>query len=92
MGNIAHVIFLTNDISYSKSLSRALPDRVFRQIALGDITPEVAKKFVLTHLDSDQNDTPGNDVKLTAGQRQYDISELDDCIEVLGKSTYTSFT
>ena len=92
MGNIAHVIFLTNDISYSKSLSRALPDRVFRQIALGDITPEVAKKFVLTHLDSDQNDTPGNDIKLTAGQRQYDISELDDCIEVLGKSTYTSFT
>lgn len=42
--NIAHVIFLTNDISYSKSLGRALPDRVFRQIALGDITPEVAKK------------------------------------------------
>jgi hypothetical protein len=34
--NVAHVIFLTNDISYSKSLSKALPDRVFRQIALGD--------------------------------------------------------
>lgn len=34
--NIAHVIFLTNDISYSKSLSKALPDRVFRQIALGE--------------------------------------------------------
>lgn len=34
--NIAHVIFLTNDISYSKSLTKALPDRVFRQIALGD--------------------------------------------------------
>ncbi len=31
--NVAHVIFLTNDISYSKSLSKALPDRVFRQIA-----------------------------------------------------------
>ena len=34
--NVAHVIFLTNDLSYSKSLSKALPDRVFRQIALGD--------------------------------------------------------
>ena len=34
--NVAHVIFLTNDISYSKSLSKALPDRVFRQISLGD--------------------------------------------------------
>lgn len=42
--NIAHVIFLTNDISYSKSLGKALPDRVFRQVALGDITPESAKK------------------------------------------------
>ena len=62
--NIAHVIFLTNDISYSKSLSRALPDRVFRQIALGDITPSVAKKFVITHLDSDQNDLPGNAVSI----------------------------
>jgi hypothetical protein len=83
--NIAHVIFLTNDISYSKSLSRALPDRVFRQIALGDITPEVAKKFVTTHLDSDQKDISGNAVKLTATQKDYDIDELDECIEVLGK-------
>ena len=86
MGNIAHVIFLTNDISYSKSLSKALPDRVFRQIALGDITPSVAKKFVLTHLDSEQNDGAGNTVKLTADQRAYDLGELDECIEVLGKS------
>lgn len=55
--NIAHVIFLTNNISYSKSLSRALPDRVFRQIALGDITPAAAKRFVITHLDSEEDPT-----------------------------------
>lgn len=81
--NIAHIIFLTNDISYSKSLSKALPDRVFRQIALGDITPQVAKKFVITHLDS-QDDPSGGTRKLSADQRREDLSELDGCIETLG--------
>ena len=82
--NISHVIFLTNDISYSKSLSKALPDRVFRQISLGDITSAVAKKFVITHLDSDQSNMPGDSVKLSATQRERDLSELDECIDVLG--------
>ncbi|KAI6710519.1 hypothetical protein JHW43_006960 [Diplocarpon mali] len=82
--NIAHVIFLTNDISYSKSLSKALPDRVFRQLALGDITPEVAKRFVVTHLDSDQNDPSGNSVKLTPSQRYHDLDELDEAIAAVG--------
>lgn len=81
--NIAHVIFLTNDVSYSKSLGKALPDRVFRQISLGDITPEVAKKFVITHLDSEE-DPSGGVKKLTAAQRREDLSELDECIETLG--------
>jgi hypothetical protein len=82
--NIAHVIFLTNDISYSKSLSKALPDRVFRQISLGDITPAVAKKFVITHLESEQTDATGKEIKLTASQRYRDLDELDECIETLG--------
>lgn len=81
--NIAHIIFLTNEVSYSKSLSKALPDRVFRQIALGDITPEVAKKFVITHLDS-QDDPSGGTKKLSADQRRQDLSGLDECIETLG--------
>ena len=57
--NTAHVIFLTTDVSFSKSLSKALPDRVFRSIVLGDCTPEVAKRFVIKHLDADSADTPG---------------------------------
>lgn len=82
--NIAHVIFLTNDISYSKSLSKALPDRVFRQVSLGDITPQVAKKFVITHLDSDQSDETTGEVKLTQSQRYKDLYELDEVIDALG--------
>ncbi|KAI9651385.1 mitochondrial escape protein 2 [Ciborinia camelliae] len=82
--NISHVIFLTNDISYSKSLSRALPDRVFRQIALGDITPQVAKKFVISHLENDAENPTDKTEKLSEAQRREDLSELDECIEVLG--------
>ncbi|KAG4034271.1 hypothetical protein MFRU_003g02410 [Monilinia fructicola] len=82
--NIAHVIFLTNDISYSKSLSKALPDRVFRQISLGDITPQVAKKFVISHLENDPENPTDKTEKLSEAQRREDLSELDECIEVLG--------
>ncbi|KAF2196832.1 hypothetical protein GQ43DRAFT_404308 [Delitschia confertaspora ATCC 74209] len=85
--NMAHVIFLTNDVSFSKSLSKALPDRVFRQISLSDCSPEVAKKFVITHLDSDTNEESNHQdesAKLTPSQRRQDLAELDSCIAYLG--------
>lgn len=82
--NIAHVVFLTNDVSFSKSLSKALPDRVFRQISLGDCSPEVAKRFVVNHLDDDAKDDPENEGKLLPSQTRNDLSELDECIETLG--------
>ncbi|KAL5117069.1 mitochondrial escape protein 2 [Pleosporales sp. CAS-2024a] len=85
--NVAHVIFLTNDVAFSKSLSKALPDRVFRQISLSDCSPEVAKKFVITHLDADAEDDPapkdGSEKKLPS-QHRTDLDELDTCIDVLG--------
>jgi hypothetical protein len=85
--NVAHVIFLTNDVAFSKSLSKALPDRVFRQISLSDCSPEVAKKFVITHLDADVEDDPepkdGSDKKLPS-QHRTDLGELDTCIDLLG--------
>ena len=83
--NIAHVIFLTNNVSFSKSLSKALPDRVFRQISLGDCTPEVAKRFVVKHLDADAEDEAlVGEKPLLPSQRRQDLNELDECIEVLG--------
>ncbi|KAK6437551.1 mitochondrial escape protein 2 [Oleoguttula sp. CCFEE 5521] len=85
-GNIAHVIFLTNDVSYSKSLSKALPDRVFRQISLGDCSPEVAKRYVINHLDFDADDKEIADgsKKLTPSQKRNDLNELDSVIALLG--------
>ncbi|MCJ1323199.1 mitochondrial escape protein 2 [Xylographa vitiligo] len=87
-GNVAHVIFLTNDVSFTKSLSKALPDRVFRQITLGDCSPAVAKRFVLNHLDADASepdpDAPTAPTALPPSRRRADLAELDGCIETLG--------
>ncbi|KAI9894514.1 MAG: mitochondrial escape protein 2 [Vezdaea aestivalis] len=83
--NIAHVIFLTHDVSFSKSLSKALPDRVFRQISLGDCQPETAKRFVLGHLDADPDDAiMVEGKKVLPSQRREDLKELDGSIEQLG--------
>lgn len=98
--NIAHVIFLTNDTSYSKSLSKSLPDRVFRQIALGDLSPDVAKKYVLSHLEEthfeevknpEEEDSEGGGTEekreqreRTERERRRDMTELDEVIEALG--------
>lgn len=79
---------MTNDISYSKPLTKALPDRVFRQIILGDLSPEVAKRFVITHLDQDELDPTGEAVKLTPSARVRDLKQLDECIEIIsGRQT-----
>ncbi|KAF1961499.1 hypothetical protein CC80DRAFT_522887 [Byssothecium circinans] len=85
--NIAHVIFLTNDVSYSKSLSKALPDRVFHQIPLSDCSPTVAKKYVLNQLDADVADDPppkDGSPREIPSQTRTDLQELDNCIDLLG--------
>ena len=82
--NVAHVIFLTSDVSFAKSLSKALPDRVFRQISLGDCSPEVAKRFVIKHLDADADDASGVGKRNLPSEVREDLAELDDCISTLG--------
>ncbi|KAI0163416.1 RNA12 protein [Pestalotiopsis sp. NC0098] len=87
--NVAHVIFLTNDSSYSKSLSKSLPDRVFRQVALGDLSPDVAKRFVISHLEG--NDEPLEEIEADDGEEKpapkpvkHNLKGLDQCIGTLG--------
>lgn len=86
---IAHVIFLTNNVSFSKSLSKVLPDRVFRQLSLGDCCPEVAKRYVVHHLDfnakpsskSTTDEKAGDEaMRLTPSQKREDLRELDSAI------------
>lgn len=77
-GKIAHVIFLTTDVSFSKPLSKAMPNSVFRTISLGDCSLEVGRRFVLNHLEY-QAHSKHRDV-----QKGEDLAELDSCITVLG--------
>ncbi|CAG8906920.1 unnamed protein product [Penicillium egyptiacum] len=78
--NIAHVIFLTTDTSFAKPLSKALPNQVFRTIALGDCSLEVGRRFVLSHLDAEAGD--GDDEQ--NAKRKETLRGLDYCIKVLG--------
>lgn len=86
--NVAHVIFLTADMSYSKSLTRSLPDRVFHQVRMSDLPPDVAKHFVISQLDQpeeiSEKEENGTTPVLTEKQRRDDLAELDECIEALG--------
>ncbi|KAI1499806.1 RNA12 protein-domain-containing protein [Biscogniauxia marginata] len=85
--NVAHVIFLTDDTSYSKSLSKSLPDRVFRHASLSDLSPEVAKRFVLSHVANDtepKKPTGSGAKKAQKPKPKVDLTELDECIGTLG--------
>lgn len=60
---------------------------MFRQISLSDCSPEVAKKFVVTHLDADVDDDPepkDGSPKVIPSQSRDDLAELDTCIDLLG--------
>ncbi|KAJ3950513.1 mitochondrial escape protein 2 [Colletotrichum fioriniae] len=89
--NVAHVIFLTDDTSYSKSLSKAMPDRVFRQAALGDLSLDVAKKFIISRLEEDEIEKVREQSKEAEEKedkpeqhQKPDLSELDSAIGILG--------
>jgi hypothetical protein len=89
--NVAHVIFLTTDSAYSKPLDKALPDRLFRTVSLGDLAPEVAKNFVLSRLkeqlaaDEKARKELGDDAPpAKAATPRPNMLELDQCIDTLG--------
>ncbi|KAF3918964.1 hypothetical protein ABW20_dc0108200 [Dactylellina cionopaga] len=72
--NVAHIIFMTNDVSFSKQLAKSLPDRVFRTVMLGDASPEAAKRYVLSHIQSGMSEA----------EKSNEIEELDSSIDQLG--------
>ncbi|KAF9913269.1 mitochondrial escape protein 2 [Linnemannia zychae] len=52
--HIAHVVFLTNNVTASKPLAKSLPNMPFEHIVLTDATLESALEFVYNHLDRDE--------------------------------------
>ncbi|PNP52970.1 hypothetical protein THARTR1_06485 [Trichoderma harzianum] len=86
--NVAHVVFLTSDSAYSKSLTKAMPDRVFRTLSLGDLDADVAKNFVITRVEEDlkreaQEEEELGEENKKPSQRP-SLAGLDDGIKVLG--------
>ena len=83
-GNIAHVIFLTTDVGYAKSLAS---DRVLRTVVLGDKDPDSAKAYVLRHLEYIEGErnkveaTHGTNGSLIAKEQSF---ELDNAMRILG--------
>lgn len=88
---VAHVVFLTSDGSYSKLLSKVMPDRVFRVLSLGDLDHDVAKKYIMSRLDDDHGPGP-NESGLSSSAagvedgraRTRDLAGLDESIDRLG--------
>lgn len=69
--NIAHVIFITDDIGSQSQLTEALPNQVFKTSTLSDASLESARNFVLNQL---QGFTASTQV----------LDKLDDFIKPLG--------
>lgn len=89
--NAAHVIFMTSDSAFTKPLSKAMPDRVLRELSLGDLDPEVARNFVLSRLEDEdalQNEKAAKEAKekhqdsVTPFKR--DLTGLQKSIETMG--------
>lgn len=80
--NVAHVIFLTPDASYSKPLSKALPNQVFRTISLGDCSLEVGRNFILRYLQHREGES-GNEIEEPSIPLE-GLSDLDECIKTVG--------
>ncbi|KAH3680764.1 hypothetical protein WICMUC_000115 [Wickerhamomyces mucosus] len=82
--NLAHVIFLTEDVGTLQMLSDSLPDQVFKNITLSDASKESAKSYVLSSL----NDHEDHEEYEKENQPILNITsmeaELDKCLDPLG--------
>jgi RNA12 protein/RNA recognition motif. (a.k.a. RRM, RBD, or RNP domain) len=80
--NVAHVIFLTQDASYSKSLGKALPNQVFRLISLGDCSLEVGRNFILRYLQHREGESENRIEEPEVPPEG--LQDLDECIHTVG--------
>ncbi|ORY87647.1 RNA12 protein-domain-containing protein [Protomyces lactucae-debilis] len=71
--NIAHVVFLTSNLSFTQVLTKALPTRSLRTITLGDASPEAAREYIRKRLEDDP-----------VFKEEAQGLELDRCIDILG--------
>ncbi|KAF9975836.1 mitochondrial escape protein 2 [Actinomortierella ambigua] len=66
--HLAHVVFVTNNVTASKPLAKALPNRTFESVILADATLESAMEFVHKHLDQSEFPTLKKSVETIGGR------------------------
>ncbi|KAF9326844.1 mitochondrial escape protein 2 [Podila minutissima] len=66
--HVAHVIFISNNVTASKPLSKALPNMTFETIVLSDATLDSAMEFVYKHLDKEEYPQLMQSVKTIGGR------------------------
>ncbi|OAA76671.1 Mitochondrial escape protein 2 [Akanthomyces lecanii RCEF 1005] len=83
--HVAQVIFLTSENAYSKPLTRALPDRVFRTVSLGDLDHGVAKKYIMGRIQNEREAAEERKEKEDDNKTGApNLRGLDTAIETLG--------
>lgn len=85
--NVAQVIILTSEPSYAKPLVKALPDRAFKVLSLGDLDRHVARKYIVGRLEEAQQEEEehkGSDNAEKKKPRKPTPLGLDKAIETLG--------
>jgi hypothetical protein len=83
--NVAQVVILTSEPSYSKPLIKALPDRAFKVMSLGDLDRHVARKYIVGRLDEAQRDDHKSRADPDKKQhRKPSTFGLEKAIETLG--------
>lgn len=89
--NIAHVIFLTEDVGTQRLLSDALPDQVFKYVLLQDASRAAAKDYVMSSLhedvdSDDSNDSPKDiEMKKKVSQQILELeSQVDKSLDPIG--------
>lgn len=86
--NLAHVIFITNDVTYESVLQPSLPNQMFKVATVGDADTKDAKAFVLNQIVEARrtaqwvrnNRTNNTNININ-GQQPYEQSPLDDIVK-----------
>lgn len=86
--NIAHVVIISNDITFDKTLSVALPNHLFKVLTIGDADPQSAKSFVLQQiLEANKTAEPAigeDEPKEVAAPKASDYPGLDSALKPIG--------
>ncbi|CCE65579.1 hypothetical protein TPHA_0L02280 [Tetrapisispora phaffii CBS 4417] len=80
--NIAHVIFLTENVGSNQQLSESLPNQVFKTLVLSDASKENSKKYVISQLSAVDNtiakSDKNNEVQTLIRTNETDIDNVLD--------------